>query len=224
MAPVRSFLSKASLYVAKHKIRSAIIALVVIFVGNWAWGVTHPTVVQAKYVLATVQTGTIISTVSGSGQVSPSNQITINPKATGQISRVFIKNGAQVKTGEVLGYISAADQYNALQSAQSSLKSAQIALQKIQQPATALQLTQDQNAVAKANASIITDQTNLSTVYGTSYSDVISTFLDVPNVQSQLQDVVIGTGASKGSLWNVDYYQSALQNWDNLGASGALAV
>jgi RND family efflux transporter MFP subunit len=59
-----------------------------------------------------------------------------------------------------------------------------------------------------------TDETNLQNQYGTAYSDMVATFLDLPTVQTQLQDVDIGTEASKGAQWNIDFYQSAIENWD----------
>ena len=154
-------------YVLAHKVRSIIIAAVVIIVGYWLWGVTHPATTQTSYVLTTVKTGTIISTVSGSGQVSPSNQVTINPQASGQISRVLVRDGQHVTAGQPIAYISAIGQYNSVQSAKASLQSAQLALQKLQQPATALSITQDQDNIAKAQASLATDQTNLQNAYST---------------------------------------------------------
>ncbi len=202
-------------YVTAHKVRSVIIAIVALAVCYWLWGVTHPTTTQTTYVLTTVKSGTIVSTVSGSGQVSPSNQVTINPQASGQISAVLIKDGQHVTTGQPMAYINAIGEYNAVQSAKASLQSAQLALQKLQLPATALSLTQDQDNIAKAQASLATDQSNLQNAYATAYSDVVSTFLDFPTIQSQLQDIETGTEASKGTQWNLDYYENATINWDN---------
>ena len=212
------FFDKTRRYVMAHKIRNVIILIVVLAIGYWLYGITHPAKTVTRYVLANVQTGTVISTVSGSGQISPSDQVIINPKASGQITRVLIKDGQKVTTGQPLAYINATDQYNAVNNAKANLQSAQISLQKLQEPATTLQLTQDQNAVAKAKASLITDQTNLENGYSTDYSDIVSTFLDLPSIQTQLQDVVIGTEASRGSQWNIDYYQNAIDNWDNADA------
>lgn len=203
-------------YAMAHKVRSAIIAIIVIAVLYWFYGVTHPAVAQTSYVLTTVKTGTIISTVSGSGQVSPSNQVTINPQASGQISEVLVKDGQHVAKGQALAYINATDEYNAVQSAKANLESAQLSLQKLQEPATALQLAQDQNSISKAQASLVTDQSNLTNDFATAYSDIVSTFLDFPTIQSHLQDIETGTEASKGSQWNLDYYENATISWDNV--------
>lgn len=214
-ASVGAAFVSAKKYVTTHKIRSAIILIVVGALIYWLYGVTHPTVTQTSYVLTTVKTGTIVSTVSGSGQISPSNQVTINPQASGNVTQVLVKNGQHVSTGQAIAYLNATNEYSAVQSAKASLQSAQISLQKLQEPATALQLTQDQDSVAKAQASLVTDQTNLQNDYSTNYSDLVSTYLDLPSIQTRLQDVVTGTEAAKGAQWNLDYYENATINWDN---------
>jgi RND family efflux transporter MFP subunit len=218
IASTRGYFDSTRKYIAAHKVRSAIILVVVAVALYWLWGVTHPTVVQTRYVLATVGTGTIVSTVSESGQVSPSNQVTINPQATGQITQVLVKDGEQVGKGQPLAYLNATDEYNAVTSAKASLQSAQLSLQKLQEPATALQLTQDQDSVAKAQASLETDQSNLSNDYTTAYNDTVASFLDLPSIQTQLQDIETGTEASRGTQWNIDYYENATENWDDLDA------
>lgn len=214
--PVQERISRLRASISAHKIRTAIIVIVLAAAAYWIYGIVHPATSQTSYVLTTVKTGTIVSTVSGSGQVSPSNEVTINPQASGQISRVLVKDGQHVVTGQPIAYIYAADEYNALQSAKASLQSAQISLAKLQEPATALQLTQDQDSITKAQASLVTDQSNLQTDYTNTYSDIVSTYLDLPSIQTQLQDVELGTEASKGAQWNLDYYENATTNWDNI--------
>ena len=216
LASSRSRVEPIRKYIVAHKIRSAIIAIIVIVALYWLYGVTHPATTQTTYALTTVKTGTIISTISGSGQVSPSNEVTINPQASGQISAVLVKDGQHVVTGQPLAYINATNEYNAVQSAKASLQSAQLALQKLQEAPTNLTLAQDQDSIAKAQANLVTDQTNLQTAYSNTYSDIVSTFLDLPAIQTRLQDVVPGTEAAKGAHWNIDYYENATINWDNL--------
>ncbi len=62
---------------------------------------------------------------------------------------------------------------------------------------------------------MVTAQTDLTKQYAGAYNDVISTFLDLPDIITGLQDVDTGTEASKGTQWNIDYYVNATQNWDN---------
>ncbi len=205
-------------FAVAHKVWSTIIVVVVVAGAWFIYGKLTATSAGTQYVLTTVRSGTIVQSVSGSGQVTPSNEITINPQASGQITRVLVKDGQQVGAGQALAYINSTDEYNSVQSAKASLQSAQLNLQKLQEPPTQLQLTQDQDAISKAQVSLQNDQTSLQNEYGTAYSDIVATYLDLPSIQSQLQDVVIGTEASHGAQWNIDYYESTLENWDSTDA------
>lgn len=201
-------------FASAHKMWSTLIVVVVVGGGYLIYGKVNAASTPTQYVLTTVQTGTIVQTVSGSGQVTPSNEITINPQASGQITRVLVKDGQAVSAGQPLAYIDSTDEYNSVQSAKASLQSSQLNLQKLQEPPTQLSLTQDQDNIAKAQESLQTDQTNLQNAYGTAYSDIVATFLDLPTIETQLQDVDTGTEASHGSQWNIDFYQGVLENWD----------
>lgn len=201
-----------------HKVWSTVIAVIILGGGYLVYGKVNPSTTPTQYVLTTVQTGTIVQTVSGSGQVTPSNEITINPQASGQITQVLVKDGQQVRAGQALAYIDSTTEYNSVQSAKASLESAQLSLQKLQEPPTQLQLTQDENAISKAQASLQNDQTSLQNEYATAYSDVVATFLDVPTIETQLQDVDTGTEAARGAQWNIDYYEGTLENWDSTDA------
>ncbi|MDR3571483.1 MAG: efflux RND transporter periplasmic adaptor subunit [Candidatus Pacebacteria bacterium] len=215
---ISAYWLRSKQFVRAHKIWSAVITVCVLGGGWFIYGKVQASTTPTQYVLSNVQTGTIIQTVSGSGQVTPSNQITINPQASGQITQVYVKDGQQVRAGQAIASIDSTSEYNSVQSAKASLQSAQLSLQKLQEPPTQLQLTQAQDAITKAQQSLQTDQTNLDNAYGTAYSDIVSTFLDLPTIQSQLQDVDTGTEAAHGAQWNIDFYQGVLENWDSTDA------
>lgn len=214
LSGARGYTSSTWQWAKAHKVWSTIIALVVIFAGYKAYTSTQGGSTETRYVLGSVAQGTIIQVVSGSGQVSPTNEVTINPQASGQITRVLVKDGETVSAGQPLAYINATDEYNSVQSAKANLQGAELNLQKLQEPPTQLQLTQDQNAITTAQQNLTTTQNNLTTDYTDSYNDVVSTFLEMTTVQTDLQDIVTGTEASKGAEWNIDYYKSATVNWD----------
>jgi len=92
------------------------------------------------------------------------------------------------------------------------LASAKLNLSKLQEPTDQLSLTQDQNAIATAQANLVTTQTNLAAAYQTAYNDINATFLDLPAMITSYQDITIGTTVSNGSQWNIDYYRNATQN------------
>lgn len=201
MVQVSSYFSSAKKYILAHKVISAIVLVVVLWGGYSEYGRLTSTAGVTRYVLGTVATGTVISTVSASGQVSPSHQVAITPKASGEIVAVYAKDGQYVSAGQALAQIDPTQAQQSLANAQASLKNAQISLAKLQEPADAATLAQSQNQLAQAVQ-------NLQTDYTTGFNDVANTFLDLPAIMTGLNTVNFGTAASRGSQWDIDYYAS----------------
>ena len=57
------------------------------------------------YQTAQAEKGTLVVSVSGSGNVSTTNSASVSTQATGVISEVFVKDGDQVKTGDKIAEI-----------------------------------------------------------------------------------------------------------------------
>ncbi len=193
-----------------HKFISGV-ALLVILGGGWfvVSAATHsPT--ETRYVLGTVKKGTVVSSISASGQVSASRQIDLKPEVSGTITYVAVKAGQTVGKGALIAQIDSSDAQKTLRDAKNNLETAELALEKLQKPATGLTLTQAQNAVSSV-------QDALAKTYVDSENDIVDSFLALPDIMSALQDIVIGTGASHGSQWNIDYYRDATAAYDNNG-------
>jgi HlyD family secretion protein len=190
-----------------HKFWSVVIVLVLLGGGWYAYGKITSTSGEARYVLGTVHKGTIISTVSGSGQVSASQQLNLIPQVSGTIVYVGVSAGQVVSAGTLIAEIDPTDAQKAVRDAQANLASAQIALEKLQKPASALDQIQTQNALQNA-------QDALAMLYTDSAQDITDTILDLPSIMAGLEDATIGTGASRGSQWNIDYYRNAVETYD----------
>lgn len=95
---------------------------------------------------ATVEKGTIVSTVSASGTVVSANTFTINTSASGVVSKVYVNDGDEVKKGQKIAdieldldgqeqYASAYASYvsasNSVKSAENNLRSAAASLNKV---------------------------------------------------------------------------------------------
>jgi HlyD family secretion protein len=214
IASVRNLFAGAWKYALAHKVISGILLIAILGGGYYEYGRLTSTSGQTTYTLGTVATGTVISLISGSGQVSPSNQVTINPKASGSISKVLVRDGQSVSAGQALAYIDATDEYNALQSAQADLKSAQISLQKIQEPPTTLSVIQAQNALSQAT-------TDLSLQYDNGYNEAASTFADLPTAMTGLKNILFGNDKTLGgvSFTNLDYYSNQAATFDSRALS-----
>ncbi len=113
-----------------------IVALALVLGGGWfAYKQFFaPKATQVQYQTAPVQKGTIVSTVSASGQVSTANNTPVVTQVTGLITKVYVKNGDPVKAGQAIATVqldqSSTQKYiqqqASYQNAQNSLRSAEI--------------------------------------------------------------------------------------------------
>lgn len=103
-----------------------------------------------RYALGTVEKGTLVVSVSGSGQVDVSSTVDIKPKASGQITKLNVKNGDNVKAGSVIAQIDTKDAQKAVRNASLALESAQLSLQKLKEPADKYEILSAQNSLEQA--------------------------------------------------------------------------
>jgi HlyD family secretion protein len=202
------YVTRIKTYILTHKIISGIVLIVVLGGGWYAYSALTSTSGQTRYVLGTVSTNTIVSSVSESGQITANDTLTITPQVSGQVISVNVTPGESVKAGQLIAQIDPTTALEAVTSAKENLQSAQISLAQLQEPATTLTLTQQQNNISQA-------QQSLTTLYQNSYSDVINTFVDLPAIISGLQDADLGTEAGGASQWNIDYYESQASKYNS---------
>src|SRR3989339_1875559 len=91
--------------ITKHKIISGIVVIVLIGGGYYSAKAFGGATTETRYVLAAVEKGTLITTVSGSGQISAFNQVDVKSKVSGDVLSVSVKNGDEVKEGNVLAQL-----------------------------------------------------------------------------------------------------------------------
>lgn len=182
-----------------------------------------------RYVTAPVTKGTITSSVSGTGQVSASNQIDIKPAAAAKVTKVSVTAGQQVKANDVLAQLDAGDQQKAVRDARTSLETAQLALDKTKQSADALTMAQAQDALTSAQTALdklkLSQQVDytkaqetrdnakdaITTGYQDGFNSVSDAFLDLPTLMLKLDDILNGSGIA-------DTEHSVSQNTPNSSA------
>lgn len=86
---------------------------------------------QTQYTTETVKRQDLRQTVAVTGTVEAAEEVKLNFKALGRLTRVAVKVGQKVKTGDYLASLDTRDAQAAVLSAQASLKSAQAALDKL---------------------------------------------------------------------------------------------
>ena len=100
--------------------------------GGWSYLKPEP---QVSYITETVRRGDIGQTVSATGEISPSNLVSVGAQASGQIKKLYVKLGQHVRKGDLIAVINSTSQTNTLnmeksklETYQAKLVSAQIAL------------------------------------------------------------------------------------------------
>lgn len=131
--------------------------LAVIGIAAFFWFRKGTATAAVQYVLAPVTRGTVVVSLSGSGQVAGQYQVDIKPKVSGQITKILVKTGDTVSTSTPLFEIdrtlankTVRDAIQSVANAQLALQSSQLSLQKLKQPADPVQVLQAQDALNQA--------------------------------------------------------------------------
>lgn len=207
-------ISKILKSMLRHKFITGIILLLIIGGGYFGYSTLTKSATEVRYVLAQVQKGTIVVSVSGSGQVSASDQVDIKPKVSGDVVYVGVKKDQEVKAGTLLVQIDAREAQRAVSDAEIALESAKINLEELLAGSDAQSLLQAQNALAQAERdlekaektyeNIETDaESTLVSAYEDGYSDVSTSFFSLSGYMKDLHDVM---GTEKSELEHVDSY------------------
>lgn len=178
-----------------HKIIS-IVAIAVIVAGGYYWYSSANTPASVtKYVVEDATTGTIVSSVSGTGQVQAGTTVEVTPKVSETVTSIPVTVGEHVSVGQALVYLDPTNEQRALAQAQLALEQAQLSAQEADQVATTT-LLQQQDAVTTGEQSVINASTTLSDDYQSGFSDLGSTFVNLQTVMTGLQDFMKGRDLS----------------------------
>lgn len=199
---MQKIFSRAKSYVLAHKIISVIIVAVIIYGGYRIYDKLTDTSGEVRYVVETAQKGTLIASITGSGQVSSSNQVDIKPKASGSVVYVGVASGQTVKAGTLVAQLDTRDAQKAVRDAEISLESAKLQMEKLQGPEGLIVPKNKEQA-----------QEDLLKAYDDGFNTVSNVFLDLPSIMSGLQDAVLDDGIEKGHE-NADFYADAVKRFD----------
>lgn len=89
-------------WVKRHRVWSAIIALVLLFI---LYRIVRPTPHDYEYVSETVTRGEVLRKVSASGKIRALNTIKVGTEVSGQVTKVYVDFNSPVKAGQVLAEI-----------------------------------------------------------------------------------------------------------------------
>jgi len=131
---MQKILDFKKLFKTKKKAGIIIIILLALIFGFWR--ITGKNSSQVRYQTAKVERGTLVSSVSASGQILSSNYLNVSTKASGIVKKVYVKDGDKVKAGQKIAEIELdregqqanSQAYSSYLSAKNSLDSASVSL------------------------------------------------------------------------------------------------
>jgi len=95
-----NFVAKVKNFIAGRKKLAAILILIIVILGFGLWRFLGDKGQQPQYQTAQVERGTIVSSVSASGQVISSNLVNITSSSTGIVKDVFVTDGEKITSGQ----------------------------------------------------------------------------------------------------------------------------
>lgn len=218
-------------HILKRKIISGVIAVVIFFGGYFGYAKFFNSNDVLRYATAEVKRGTVIASVSGSGQVSAVSQVDIKPKVSGDVVYTAAENGEAVEAGTLIAQIDARDAEKFARDAEVNLESAKITLEKLKKPADALSILQAENSLAESNNNLTKlkffqktsyqkaleskqkGEDDLKKAYEDGFNAVSNAFLDLPTVIKGVQDILF-SGSFYAGQWSIDYYTDAVKIYD----------
>jgi len=194
--------SKTKGLVLKHKIISIIVLILLVGFGFWVYKYFFSATTITKYVLTKAEKGTIVSSLSSSGQVSAFNTIDIKAKISGDVVYVGAKEGDVVGAGALIAKLDTTDAEKTIRDAESNLKSAQIALQKLKGDSALVTPQNKQDAIDTLNED-----------YQSAYNTISNVFIDLPTIMTSLQNIIYGTNFDN-TQQNIDFYTNNANTYD----------
>ena len=151
MNPTPTIFSRAKNYIQSHKILSFIGLVIIILIIYWIVKAANPASASTTYVVGQATTGTIVSTVTGTGQVSTSSNLAITPQNSGAITDIRVKPGDKVSKGTTLFVIDTTNAEKSVRDAKINLASANLSLASAQASTQNTQSTQSTSVATAYN-------------------------------------------------------------------------
>lgn len=138
--------------------------IIVAIVGGGYYYYSKQTTSLVTYQYTTVTRGSLVSTVSSTGQVISQSQVDLKPKVNANVTNVYVKAGDRVKAGQVLFRLDATDAYKQVRDAKASLETSKLALEKLRNP-KAIDVMSIQNSIKQEEESKNTEDKKVATAY-----------------------------------------------------------
>lgn len=116
----------------KSAIKWGIIALILVALGALAYSKFKPKEETPNYITATAKLGDVENNVMASGKVKALNTVDVGAQVSGEVTKLYVKVGDEVKKGDLIAQIDQVTQKNNLSNQQASLAQSRAGLQSAQ--------------------------------------------------------------------------------------------
>lgn len=188
--------------IAKRKFSVGIAALLLVAAGYFGYQKFFGGEGETRYVTAAAKRGELAVSITGTGQVSASNQLDIKPKVSGEVVYIAPFEGKDVGAGTLLAQLDTRDAQKAVRDAEVNLESAKLALEKLRGPEGSAVPRNKKNA-----------EDDLKKAYDDGFTAVANAFLDLPAAITGLKEVLFGTDIASAQN-NMNYYADTVKNYD----------
>lgn len=197
-----------------HKITTVIIIILIVIVAYFiVKAVKGDSDVVMINATAMVEKGTIVVSITGSGQVSAVDHVDIKPKVSGEITQVNVENGQTIWHNALMFQIDPTDATRDVRDAETALQTAKLELDELLEPPDELTLLQSEHSLIQANESIQKSEDSLAKSYEDAFNSVANVFLNLPATVTDLYNIlysneIADSQSGLGTVWNI----SALVN------------
>lgn len=156
-----------------------IISLIILVIGFGLYTVLKPSDGETRYIVANASRGDILTTISGSGQISASSQVEVSSKVSGEIKYLNTPaNGTKVTKGTLIAQVDTRD-------ALISLENAEITYAKATKEA-------DEIDILKAESELDTAITDNAKAYEDAFTEIVNVYSDFPEIIEGMNDILYG--------------------------------
>ena len=195
--------------VSSHKI---IFGLLILFISAGVFSYTYRQQREQApgYRLGTAERTTLVTSVSGSGQVNVAEQVDISPVLGGTVASLSVAKGDMVKAGALLASLAASEAARSVHEAQTALETARLDLEKTLEPTDTLTILGAENALAEMNESKQRAERNVLDAYDDAFTDLSNAFIDLPGVMVGI-DAILFNNTINPQQNNIDSYDNMVR-------------
>lgn len=198
---IKNLFYYSPLQILRHKIVIVFLAVTILAGGYFSYFKIFSENGSVRYATAQARNGTIVVSITGSGQVSATQQMDIKAKVSGDVTYVNVKAGQYVAAGTLIAQLYAREAQKSVRDAEINLESAQLNYDQITGSINGIRGDKEKN------------EEGLAKSYDDGLNAVVNAFADFPNIMTSLNTILINTDFEQGQ-WNIDYYADAIRLYD----------